>query len=539
MLRQNQKYNIGVHVVSFEDDHIPDFVHTIPMDRRLAVESLKQDLDLWTPSSPVMLDFPTGTGKNYFVTHVLVPQAVAVGKNVLILSNRVALSVQQKLSLMDANDPRRICLTPEGIRRLEDFGNVRVLTYQGLASFIKNSENEAWTRQLKYVIADEAHFFVADARFNPDCSYLLKLITSRFPHAIRVYLTATSWDVLPPLCKAEQNNYLDLRPYRDWEPPRSLIRYVIRPDYSGINLIFFTEYEAILDKIKSDSQTKWIIFVDSKVDGKWLKSSLSDKAQYIDAEKKGSDVWQQIVEKDKFDSQVLITTSVLDNGVNIRDDAVQNIVIVSDDRTNMIQSIGRKRRQPDDAINVWVRVHSKEQINKRCSRCKELVKWKEKFSGCSSLSARQDFLRTIWEQGDDELRKLFIPYRNDLLINELGFYSISRKIKLYERITSGQATFKEEVQKWLDALPEETAAPDAELAEFYRQYGDASLDNALYAELRELIVRACTKAGFTEPQPQRVSKLMDKALNNRLERLGFPYRIKADNGVCHFIHTDM
>lgn len=536
MLKQNKSFSISVRVRSFEDDHIPDFVHTIPTDKHLAVYSLEQDLEFWTPRSPVMLDFPTGTGKNYFVTHVLVPKAVAEDKNVLILSNRVALSVQQKLSLMDDNDPRRLYLTHEGIRNLEDFGNVRVMTYHRLASFIYNKENETWIRQLKYVIADEAHFFVADARFNSDCGYLLKLITSRFCHAIRVYLTATSWDVLPPLCEAEQRNFHDFRPYGNWEHPRSLIRYQIKPDYSDINLKFFASYETILDEIKSDAKVKWIIFVDSKEDGKQLKSDLSDAAEYLDAGKKGSDVWLQIVEEEKFSSQVLITTSVLDNGVNIKDDDVQNIVIVSDDRTNIVQSIGRKRRHPGEAINVWVRIPSDEQIKKRYSRCNELIKWREEYSLSSSQSAKQDLLHAIWKQGDDELRKLFLPCRDGLLMNELGFYSISRKIKLYERITSGETTFKEEVQTWLDALPDEAVRLDAGLAEFYQKYGDVALDDTLYAELRGLIVNTSIKAGFNEPQPKRVDKLLDTALNNRLEKIGSPYRIQADNGMCRFVH---
>ena len=201
-----------------------------------------------------MLDFPTGTGKNYFVTHVLVPRAAEEGKNVLILSNRVALSVQQKLSLMDEKDPQRVCLTPEGIRRLEDLGHVKVLTYQRLAAFLKDKENEAWRRELKYVVADEVHFFVADARFNADCGYLLKLLTSRFCHATRVYLTATSWDILLPLCEAEKRGYRNLRPNRPWEPPRELVRYRIAPDYSGIHPGFFTDYAEIIEKSRRTPQ---------------------------------------------------------------------------------------------------------------------------------------------------------------------------------------------------------------------------------------------------------------------------------------------
>lgn len=529
MLSKTKKLNILVQTVSADDDHMPDFVYTITMDKRLVMESLEEDVALWTPSSPVMLDFPTGTGKNYFVTQVVVPRAIAEDKNVLILSNRVALSVQQKLSMMKPDDPRRICLTPEGIRRLEDLGNVRVLTYQRLAALIRDTGNKEWIRNLKYVIADEAHFFVADAKFNTDCGYLLKLVTSRFCHAVRLYLTATSWDILFPLCEAEKRNYLDLRPYKEWEPPRSLIRYWIEPDYNGLTPVFFTEYSDLIEEIRRKQPEKWIVFVDSKKDGRMLQDHLDDLAQYLDADEKGSHTWNQIVETERFDAQVLITTSVLDNGVNIRDDSVQNIAVVSDDRTAIIQSIGRKRRRPGEAVNVWIRIDEK-QISKRYARCRELVQWEEKFSCCCSLRARQDFLGVIWEQDDARLRKLFIPCRNDLFINELAFYSIRRKEKFYENIISGRTTFKAEALRWLNALPKEVPPLDAQLKDFYQQYGKTVLSESLFSELRDIIVNTYILAGFKEPQPQRVSTLMDKALNNRLESLRLPYRIQVDEG---------
>lgn len=539
MLARNEKTSIKVRIISAMEDRIPSFVHTLPMDKKMGLKPLEDDVALWTPGSPIMLDFPTGTGKNYFITHVLVPQAIAEGKNVLILSNRVALSVQQKLSLMKTDDSRRVCLTHEGIRQLEDLGNVRVLTYQSLAAFINDWKNKDWMNRLKYVVADEAHFFVADARFNADCSYLLHLVTSRFCRAIRIYLTATSWDVLLPLCEAEKRNYLDMRPYKEWEPPRSLIRYWIKPDYHHIIPDFFTDYSTIIRKIREEPMSKWLIFVDSKEKGRELLDSLADVAQYLDAEQKDSDTWCEVVEKGRFDSQVLITTSVLDNGVNIQDDGVKNIVIASDDRTAFIQSIGRKRIQPGEVVNVWVWIPGEKQISGRYARCKQAIKWEEKFSLCSSREEKQDFLFEIWRHGDTDLIRLFTPYCGRVFANNLAFYSIRRKMKFYERLMNGQTTFRDEVLQWLDALPEELPPLDAKLKEFYHQYGETALNEHLFAELRRIIVDMFVLSGNKEPQPKRIERLMGNALNNRLETLGLPYRIQSDGGESRLVYLEM
>lgn len=65
--------------------------------------------------------------------------------------------------------------------------------------------------------------------------------------------------------------------------------------------------------------------MDSKREGRQLCGALADAAQYLDADQKGSGTWRQIVEEERFEAQVLITTSVLDNGVNIRDEVVKTL----------------------------------------------------------------------------------------------------------------------------------------------------------------------------------------------------------------------
>lgn len=120
------------------DDRVPDFYRTIPIrDGPVPIaDQLRRELPYWHPANPVLLDLPPGTGKTTFVYNVLIPDALAKGKNLLLVSNRVALSSQQKRAIMQLlDDPKGKLLTDEGIRQTEDFGQVRVITYHRLPPF--------------------------------------------------------------------------------------------------------------------------------------------------------------------------------------------------------------------------------------------------------------------------------------------------------------------------------------------------------------------------------------------------------------------
>lgn len=70
-------------------------------------------------------------------------------------------------------------------------------------------------------------------------------------------------------------------------------------------------------------------------------------------DKKSREEFNNIITKEKFNCKVLITTKLLDNGVNIMDDKVKNIVVNSWSRENLIQSIGRIRfKSLKEAYNI-------------------------------------------------------------------------------------------------------------------------------------------------------------------------------------------
>jgi superfamily II DNA or RNA helicase len=268
----------------------------------------------------VLLDLPPGTGKTSFVYKTLIPEALARGKNLLLVSNRVALSSQQKRAVMEQlQSPLLKILTDEGVRQTEDFGPVRVVTYHRLPALLKDQNSAAWRANLAFAIFDEAHFFAADSLFCAEAEYCLRLASERFCHAVRIYMTGTSWDILEPLAEAEEAFYHRHTFYLQWTPPRVCFRYTIPADYSRFRLRWFSELDDLKNPIMEQPEERWLIFADNKERGRHFAQDLGSCAAYLDADHKGSDLWNRIVREERFDRQVLVATPVLDAGINIVD----------------------------------------------------------------------------------------------------------------------------------------------------------------------------------------------------------------------------
>ncbi|MBO6179444.1 MAG: DEAD/DEAH box helicase family protein [Selenomonadaceae bacterium] len=129
--------------------------------------------------------------------------------------------------------------------------------------------------------------------------------------------------------------------------------YYMERNFDYIRNLFFYQNEEeltarILQSLKN-SEEKWLIFTRTKSEGRELcekiKTEFSkaypddskDKnsvpiAIFIDADSRNkygmeADEFQYIVENESFRPSVLIATSTLDNGVNIKDENVKNVVI--------------------------------------------------------------------------------------------------------------------------------------------------------------------------------------------------------------------
>lgn len=146
-------------------------------------------------------------------------------------------------------------------------------------------------------------------------------------------------------------------------------KYDISRNYDKYTCNYFEEYENLYESIV-DSPDRWLIFVDTEIDGlklegainalcKYAYDSTSSKyktnyyspyAAFLSREtikKKRSVAYQEyknIIEKEIFSCKVLIATKLLDCGVNIDVKSnVNNIVISQLSKTEFIQMLGRVR----------------------------------------------------------------------------------------------------------------------------------------------------------------------------------------------------
>lgn len=131
-------------------------------------------------------------------------------------------------------------------------------------------------------------------------------------------------------------------------------------DYIKTNRLPYNK-NTLIEKISTNhsQKSKWIIFVKTKKEGISLKEDLSKKdisVEFISSESKNlsNTAYQQIIKKCKFDVEVLISTAVIDNGVNIKDKDIKNIAISVFDYTSFIQMLGRIRPDKGQEINLYL-----------------------------------------------------------------------------------------------------------------------------------------------------------------------------------------
>lgn len=311
-------------------------------------------------------------------------------------------------------------MSDEEKNNCHDFGAVQIFSYQQIFFKIAPQKNII-EYDFDFVIFDECHFFTQDSVFNAHTDEILKRLVPACSNAIRVYLSATFEDVahlilknenyetrplekdrpfghrcgdliehLPAFLPARLSSYSDyqhsditysrrLEPKSTYRPfwGYSAIIYDMERNYDYLDIQLLPtskegksqkKYQALIKKIKeSHSSEKWLIFISNKDDGESLARYLNDDeeipAAFVCTETKNQSrgsykAYKNIVENSKFDERVLITTSVLDNGINLKDPMVSNIAIFSLERTSFLQMLGRVRRED----NVRVTLHLPEYL---------------------------------------------------------------------------------------------------------------------------------------------------------------------------------
>ena len=519
----------------FRDDYADNVFQTFRIDAHHIGETLTDEIGCWGNNTPILIEAQTGAGKSSFVFEKIIPRATALKGNVLLLSNRVGIASQQKHRLLqEREDPLEMELTELGIQKMSRFSNVAIMTYHSLRGFLTAPQNRDWLQRVKFVVADEAHFFAADALFNAYSSYCLYLITRRFKPAVRIYMTATSWDIAGLITAAEKHNYPSLvdKAINGYVPPLNPIRYQYLRDYSCYDLHFFEALDELKPLIDGKPDEKWLVFCDSKAHGMEFMESLGKgKAIYLDADSKQGKAWEELIRNEQFPCQTLVSTSVLDCGVSIHDSKLVNIAICADNRSTMMQMVGRKRLQPGERVCVYVMEPNRKTLTYRRTKLQEKIDVLNEYAN-SNEEQRQRLMGRLWDQHNYEIMQLFSSSRGMLYCNDAALFIATKQLQFYDRILNGETSFRNEVYRWFDRSEMmERQCPFTSVGDYFACYREKTFDETAFATLRKLIINDYRKAGFTEPQPSRLDDLGVAALNNRLTSMKSPYRIsKAPDG---------
>ncbi|MFC5603157.1 hypothetical protein [Sporosarcina koreensis] len=317
----------------------------------------------WEKGDIVSISGGTGSGKSYFVRNVLAAYAKKHNELILYLVPRVKLKEQIEAILVE-----------------EEITNITVKMYQSIEGICKShGDNNEWLSAYKYVVCDESHYFLGDSQFNDYTDMSLTHVLSA-TNTITLLLSATGETIL---------SYIE-KFYKE----RKIIRYSVEHDYSYIQKISAYQsdeylFEAMDWLLKNNHKS--LVFIQSAKKAYELFRKYEQYATFVCGEQSEYHKFvdkckvDTIINSSTFDSLFLIATSVLDVGVDIKDDGINHIIIDMLDTDTFIQCLGRKRlsRVIEEKINLLFKNYTNQQINGYISVEAERVETGKLFYGAS------------------------------------------------------------------------------------------------------------------------------------------------------------
>ena len=275
-----------------------------------------KDILTWKQNSIITITAGTGTGKSHFIKHELYSHCKQNDKKILMLLHRVNCKQQFQTEIEQNNKTDIITLQ----------------TYQSI-EMIGDSYN---FNEYDYIVCDEFHYFMSDASFNKTTDISLNNILYA-QNKIIILMSATGYYM-----KNYINNIKKIK----------TINYELPINYNFIDTLTFFDNDSYMETLAQqfiDNGNKAIFFIQSAEKAyKFYKrykdysifncSDTNKYSKYIDKEKRDT-----MLRQEKFDCLLLITTTALDAGINIKDTSLTHIVTDVSDIGSLLQCIGRKR----------------------------------------------------------------------------------------------------------------------------------------------------------------------------------------------------
>ena len=476
-------------------------------------DSIKQEYEKWTEGDVVFISSPTGSGKTTFVLNVLLPYLRKKGKRVLYLVNRTILKEQLE------NEIRNLPYDLQNTIQVELY---QTIERKLLEFYLWN--NDYYEREVNrysefdYVVCDEAHYFLMDSNYNTNTILSYSYIRDCYYNKIRIYMSATIKEIQEVTELFLDNNYYQ---ETEWLGIISHVKkehkvyhhnrykYPRNPGdgyidiYDDIDIHVLKDCKEITDIVISNDKKceKWLIFVDSRKFGNILKKDImkaASKSAYPIAEDdivfvtsdynldlKSFREVKDIASNSRQTAKILIVTSVLDNGINLNDIELRNVIIIADLKNEFLQMLGRKRtdgrrfdlyivKQTKGYFTVRQDINNKkrniagEYYNRVLNYLKRevlqsddmyTVNQKERIA----ISIQHRILMNDIMDGKlkfEDVRASFLSCSGILHLNPLSFINLENINKYYIKLLSefdkyGENAFVHEQLRWLGIVDED------------------------------------------------------------------------------------
>lgn len=450
-----------------------------PLNLKYVSEAIGSDWKSWKPGDVVCISSQTGTGKTTFITGIStiagLIDTMEHYERLIYLCNRLALKRQIKLDLLKKYDmtipllideKENLVLDEKGneqidydkLDKLTVIENITVSSYHAIAKGVKNriyltDSNNYNLDNYKYIVCDEAHFVLTDSSYmNKTNLVFSEIIKGVYLKSILIYISATLEELLPEIEEAFDKNITK----NIWGMEKNqLHKFSTGIDYSYLNVKYFKNENDILKLIANEKTSdKWLIFVTSEKRGQKIRDQLNDydiKSVFVKSGINNEET-KNIINLQKFNCKVLISTKCLDNGINITDNEVRNLVVCAYDKTTFIQEIGRLRvniRNPRK-ISLFIKT-----MDKKIFKCRVEKIYSDKIKAVELFKSNLELFKYQYNMDVNDIypELFYLDKNNQWQLNTTGHKRLLKDYdfasQMIESFKVDKFAFIKEQLKWL------------------------------------------------------------------------------------------
>lgn len=374
------------------------------MTKQFISNIIQDEFKTWGNAEKLFLIAPTGKGKTSFIVSSYLPYHASLNHKVLILCNRKLLRRQYWYDLV---------MKYTTMHEIDDV--VDLMTYQELAEKIRCSSNYTNLFHEYYsIICDEAHYFYSDD-FNGFGTYAVLQAIVDAGIFKQIIFTSATFDEVKPLIENTINSCFIGEGHTDSCKKITTLDYSFLENYDYVTCYSVPDFETLSYSIVK-TEGKSIIFIDNIDTCNQIKTTLIEKHKLKPSEveilrsssldeSSPSATVEALTMSHRLLPKVLLTTSVLDNGVSICDPEVKNVAIITDSKISFLQMLGRIRAHNGSKINLFFVVRDATVFKKRENETKYMFDiYKKMKTGAISWN---HVISELFNNPDSNLSKIY------------------------------------------------------------------------------------------------------------------------------------